>query len=846
MDYIPLAATLLAILLYLNTLEANFAYDDSRAILKNPDLLPETPLWNLVYDDFWGTPLTHSGSHKSYRPLCVLTFRLNYYLGALDPWGYHLGNVICHALTTFVYTVLVRALLGSDLGTLTAGLTFAAHPIHTEAVAGVVGRADILACLLVVLTFICYRKYVSQRSSDSPGSRWLTAGLVLVLTTAAMLTKEQALTVLAVCATYDVIVVHRASLRHVCTLEIFTQPKFRPALEGLIFLAVCGSCLLGFRIYFMGNKPPEFAPSDNPASDSDSLTARVLTYNYLPSLNFWLLLCPKVLSFDWSMEAVPLVEGLGDHRNIFTLIFYASMFYLVFHVLNSIQKDDATSDFDQTKYFKRKYSAMASKTYTNGTGISGSSFSHSNGSSKSRSYDENNGGKIMASPPVSIRQVDIIVISLALIVFPFIPATNLFFYVGFVVAERILYIPSMGFCLLVGLGVQVLYTHAKEGPRRKLVLAGLVLLVVSYSAKTVLRNRDWQTEERLYSAGIGVNPAKAWGNLANIFNDKHEVDKAEQAYRNALTYRPNMADVHYNLGILLQNQNRFEEAVESYKKAIQFRPKLSVAHLNLGIITSQIGDHELAKKIYSRCADLDTSGLKDPRLHDNTKISCMFNHGRLLMDQDKLQESLEMFNKALERKPDHYAPQSLYNMIGEVYFKMGQLAEAEKWYLEALKSKHDHLPAHLTMSKLNQAKSQWEEAEKWLDKAKQHNPTDTAIDFHRAQLYATMHRFTDSIAIFEKLLPAMNHDFDIVFNAANVYREAEMKQKAEELYLSAVKLKPKEPSAWMNLGAMLHINAKYPQAEQAYLKALELKPNDKVTTENLQRLRNLMNVNKQR
>lgn len=39
-----------------------------------------------------------------------------------------------------------------------------------------------------------------------------------------------------------------------------------------------------------------------------------------------------------------------------------------------------------------------------------------------------------------------------------------------------------------------------------------------------------------------------------------------------------------------------------------------------------------------------------------------------------------------------------------------------------------------------------------------------------AQLYATMHRFTDSIVIFEKLLTTMNHDFDIVFNAANVYR----------------------------------------------------------------------------
>lgn len=44
----------------------------------------------------------------------------------------------------------------------------------------------------------------------------------------------------------------------------------------------------------------------------------------------------------------------------------------------------------------------------------------------------------------------------------------------------------------------------------------------------------------------------------------------------------------------------------------------------------------------------------------------------------------------------------------------------------------------------------------------------------------------------------------------------------------------------MNLGAMLHINGKYEQAERAYLRGLELRPNDKVTMENLQRLRHLM------
>lgn len=47
---------------------------------------------------------------------------------------------------------------------------------------------------------------------------------------------------------------------------------------------------------------------------------------------------------------------------------------------------------------------------------------------------------------------------LALLVFPFLPASNLFFPVGFVLAERILYIPSMGFCLLVALGISKLNT----------------------------------------------------------------------------------------------------------------------------------------------------------------------------------------------------------------------------------------------------------------------------------------------------------------------------------------------------------------------------------------------------
>ena len=67
-------------------------------------------------------------------------------------------------------------------------------------------------------------------------------------------------------------------------------------MEGLLSLVAVGIVLVVFRISFMGNTPPEFAPADNPASDSESLLTRTLTFLYLPVLNFWLLLYPGKLS----------------------------------------------------------------------------------------------------------------------------------------------------------------------------------------------------------------------------------------------------------------------------------------------------------------------------------------------------------------------------------------------------------------------------------------------------------------------------------------------------------------------------------------------------------------------
>ena len=197
---------------------------NSRAIKTNQDLLPETPWSNILYDDFWGTLLTHSGSHKSFRPLCTLSFRLNHALGGLRPWGYHLVNVSLHGAVTALFTALCRPLLGGGPWSLLAGLLFASHPVHTEAVAGVVGRADVGAAFFFLTSLICYAKhcglrtdphvaYKARASGSFQAQSWLWLMGSLGCAASSMLWKEQGVTVLAVSAVYDVFVFQRLRVR---------------------------------------------------------------------------------------------------------------------------------------------------------------------------------------------------------------------------------------------------------------------------------------------------------------------------------------------------------------------------------------------------------------------------------------------------------------------------------------------------------------------------------------------------------------------------------------------------------------------------------------------------------
>ena len=160
-----------------------FLYDDRALVTENEDLRPASTWAQLLVHDYWGTPLSDPRSHTSWRPATVASLKLNFHLAGLEPWPYHATNLALHACVCALVTVAAAASTfpgetasGCRRRTLLSGLVFAAHPIHTEAVDNVAGRAELLAAVFALLSFVAFAK------ADQLPKRALRLGARLVRT----------------------------------------------------------------------------------------------------------------------------------------------------------------------------------------------------------------------------------------------------------------------------------------------------------------------------------------------------------------------------------------------------------------------------------------------------------------------------------------------------------------------------------------------------------------------------------------------------------------------------------------------------------------------------------------
>ena len=366
-----------------------------------------------------------------YRPLSLVSFALEYELYGLEPAISHLINVLLYLVTGLILFRFFSIFMPGNLEgpwylrlPFVAALLFAVHPLHSEVVANIKGRDEILALLFsLAALWMVLRSVQSGRCGF-----YVLSGAAFLL---ALLAKENAITFLVVVP---------------LTLLLFAQVKVRTLVVAMIPLAISMLLYLVLRYravgYFVSGGGEEFAHLMNNPFLEASIGQKYGTILYTWGLYLKLLFFPHPLTHDYYPYQIPLI-GFADPRAIIPLLVYLGM------------------------------AALAVLGFRKGS---------------------------IASWAILYYLATFSIVS------------NLLFPIGTFMNERFMYMPSVGFCLILAwLLTQKLPIWLAAKPRfaRPLSLGLTAVFMIGFSFKTFARVPDWKDDLSLNRAGVEVSVGSA-------------------------------------------------------------------------------------------------------------------------------------------------------------------------------------------------------------------------------------------------------------------------------------------------------------------------------------------------
>ena len=187
------------------------------------------------------------------------------------------------------------------------------------------------------------------------------------------------------------------------------------------------------------------------------------------------------------------------------------------------------------------------------------------------------------------------------------------------------------------------------------------------AAESLVKQQRWDEADNCYSQAINLNPSVKddYRNLAEILTKQRQLEVAIAKTRKAINLAPENAELHCKLGKILTQQNRRREAIESYKKAIALNFDLEEAHLNLvNLLIDQ--------------ADIDEG--KQKQNTPSLEQEALFNLGNLLIQQGKLEEAIEIYQRAIALNPNWTAAYlklvEAHMMLSWNFYDVGKLHES--------------------------------------------------------------------------------------------------------------------------------------------------------------------------
>jgi len=487
------AVAALAFAVFANSLSNGLTMEDIAAIASDAQHHPLD--WRAIL-------LGPSGGDADiYRPLTSWTFAADHALHGDHPFGYHLVNVLGHAGVAALVVLLARA-LGLSVATAgLAGVLFAVHPVHGEAVAAAAGRSVILAAGLALLSLLWQRR---AAEGDRPIPFTLAAAGACAL---ALLADEQAIVLL--------VLLPLANLMRVDGPPPAERRRVRQALLGLAISAI-GVGYLGLRHAALGHL---VAPADtiafaaNPAASAPPML-RLLTGLEVLAQALWLLLVPVRLSADYSYAYLPVVASAAEPGAIAGLLTAAALL------------------------------ALAPIVWRHPTALFWYAFA------------------LLSYGPVS----------------------NLLFPIDTIFRERLLYLPSAGFCALLAM---VLFRPAR-GWWRAAAATVAVVLVLGWGAGARRRNLTWHDERSLAESMVASAPdsAHAHAALAAAYSSVGRDEDALREFLQALSITPKDAGMLYDVGVIYQRRGKALEALTVFRGVLKLDAAYFPAWINIAAVNN--------------------------------------------------------------------------------------------------------------------------------------------------------------------------------------------------------------------------------------------------------------------
>ncbi|XP_069085717.1 protein O-mannosyl-transferase TMTC3 isoform X3 [Pleurodeles waltl] len=457
-----------------------------------------------------------------------------------------------------------------------------------------------------------------------------------------------------------------------------------------------------------------------------------------------------------------------------------------------------------------------------------------------------------------------VLMALSLIALPFIPASNLFFPVGFVVAERVLYVPSMGFCILVAHGWRKLSSNSRI---RKFSWVCLTLVLFTHSIKTMFRNWDWESEYTLFMSALKVNKnnAKLWNNVGHALENEKNYERAlkffiqathvqpddigahmnvGRTYKNlnrskeaedsyliakslmpqiipgkkyAARVAPNHLNVYINLANLIRaNESRLEEADQLYRQAISMRPDFKQAYISRGELLLKMNKPLKAKEAYLRALELD-----------KLNADLWYNLAIVYIELKDPAEALKNFNHALELNPKHKL--ALFNsaLLMQESGDSKLRPEAKKRLLSYVEEEPLDANGYFNLGMLAMDEKRDTEAEMWMKKAIKLQAGFRSALFNLALLYSQTSQELMALPVLEELLRYYpDHTKGLILKGDILMNQKKDIKGAKKCFEQILAMDPNNVQGKHNLCVVYFEERDLIKAEKCLVETLALAPHE--------------------